>query len=175
MSKYAVRYTEYNEEDRWRRLGDRIEHLHEDKASAEAEVASLGPLDSWGHGENVHSVTLTERLPEVTPHVASVIEPGAILCSSWGYEQTNVDFYVVVRTTKSSAWIVKLNNVNVDGDPSWAEHVVAGDRYDRYAKPSQHRIQRSEYSGNVHEGLKIESYAWAHLWNGGELYASHYA
>ena len=44
----------------------------------------------------------------VNPHVASVIEPGAILCSSWGYDQTNVDYYVVTRTTRASAWIVPM-------------------------------------------------------------------
>ena len=47
---------------------------------------------------------------EVTPHVAEVIEPGAILCCSWGYEQTNIDYYMVTRTTKSSAWIVPMSS-----------------------------------------------------------------
>ncbi len=45
---------------------------------------------------------------EVTPHVADKIEPGAILYSSWGYEQTNIDYYMVTRVTKSSAWIVPM-------------------------------------------------------------------
>lgn len=53
---------------------------------------------------------LVERMPAktVTPHVASTIEPGAILYSSWGYDQTNVDYYMVTRTTKASAWIVPM-------------------------------------------------------------------
>ncbi len=45
---------------------------------------------------------------QVTPHVAEVIEPGAILYSSWGYDQTNVDWYMVTRTTRASAWIVPM-------------------------------------------------------------------
>jgi hypothetical protein len=47
---------------------------------------------------------------ELTPHVAEVIEPGAILYSSWGYDQTNVDYYMVTRTTKASAWIVPMTH-----------------------------------------------------------------
>ena len=46
----------------------------------------------------------------VQPHVADIIEPGAILYSSWGYDQTNVDFYMVTRTTKASAWIVPMGS-----------------------------------------------------------------
>ena len=48
------------------------------------------------------------NVTEVEPHVATKIEPGAILYSSWGYDQTNVDYYMVTRTTKSSAWIVPM-------------------------------------------------------------------
>ena len=44
----------------------------------------------------------------VQPHVADRIEPGAILYSSWGYDQTNVDYYMVTRTTAKSAWIVPM-------------------------------------------------------------------
>lgn len=51
-------------------------------------------------------MTITESA--VQPHVAEKIEPGAILYSSWGYDQTNIDYYMVTRTTKSSAWIVPM-------------------------------------------------------------------
>ena len=52
---------------------------------------------------------MATKLP-LQPHVAEVIEPGAILCSSWGYEQTNINYYMVTRTTKSSAWIVPMTS-----------------------------------------------------------------
>jgi hypothetical protein len=47
-------------------------------------------------------------MSKVTPHVATTIEPGAILYSSWGYDQTNIDYYMVTRTTAKSAWIVPM-------------------------------------------------------------------
>lgn len=35
----------------------------------------------------------------------TTLTPGMILVGTWGYEQTNVDFYVVTRTTERTAWL----------------------------------------------------------------------
>jgi len=51
---------------------------------------------------------MTTTLEQVTAHVAEKIEPGAILYSSWGYDQTNIDYYMVTRCTAKSAWIVPM-------------------------------------------------------------------
>lgn len=40
-----------------------------------------------------------ERVYPVTPRI------GDILVSSWGYDQTNIDFYQVTKVTKSSVWL----------------------------------------------------------------------
>jgi len=80
----------------------------------------------------------------VPPHVAEKIEPGAILYSSWGYDQTNIDFYYVVRTTEKSCWLVPMANVHHDnhirsdsddvtaGEPQWEERWCLC-RHDKYA------------------------------------------
>ena len=59
----------------------------------------------------------------VKPHVADKIEPGAILYSSWGFDQTNVDYYMVTRTTKASAWIVPMTHRE---DPAEGYSPMAG-------------------------------------------------
>lgn len=46
---------------------------------------------------------------DVVPHVANKIEKGAVLFSCWGWEQTNVEFYVVVRCTAKTAWVVPMS------------------------------------------------------------------
>jgi hypothetical protein len=69
---------------------------------------------------------MTTTTEHVAPHVADTIEPGAILYSSWGYDQTNIDFYYVTRTTAKSAWIVPMSSERVSGD-GWTEHVVASE------------------------------------------------
>jgi hypothetical protein len=47
------------------------------------------------------------------PHTLQV---GDILTGSWGYDQTNVEYYKVVSVTKHSATIEKLGLVKKDGD-----------------------------------------------------------
>ena len=36
------------------------------------------------------------------------MKEGTILHGSWGYEQTNPEFYIVVRATAKSAWLKRL-------------------------------------------------------------------
>ena len=43
------------------------------------------------------------------------LRPGAILVSSWGYEQTNVVFYVVTRITRTMACIQRIESVEEFG------------------------------------------------------------
>jgi hypothetical protein len=138
---------------------------------------------------------------EIHPHVAETIEPGAILYSSWGYEQTNIDFYLVVRTTASSCWIVPMESRE---EPSQAydtgyasplqaithsdtctlcEHRTRHSAIDgcsrcdcqtaEYAPiaPRRHKITRYGSS----EGVNINSVEGAYLWDGKAKYASHYA
>lgn len=150
------------------------------------------------------------------PHVADTIEPGAILYSSWGYEQTNIDFFYVTRATAKSCWIVPMSNEMTDAVGWASEHVIAGqpqwfsgwcecrhrmdnhgeycgassDTYCRGAYgdecrcterrpvpnvPEMHRIRRWTYGDKVHEAVTLTSYSSASLWEGGKLYASHYA
>lgn len=35
---------------------------------------------------------------------------GIILFESWGYEQTNIDFYQIVRATEKSIWLRPINS-----------------------------------------------------------------
>ena len=51
-----------------------------------------------------------ERKKErLKPHTLKV---GDILCSSWGYDQTNVDFYIVTEVVgKNSVKIAKVSNI----------------------------------------------------------------
>jgi hypothetical protein len=156
-------------------------------------------------------------MSDIKPHVADKIEPGAILYSSWGYDQTNIDFYMVTRTTAKSAWIVPMSNPVVDQVAWLAEHVTAGEPqwFSQWCEcghalsnhgndeiggpithcrgaygdscncpelrpvpnvPEMHRIRRYSYGDGVqHESLHLTSYSSASLWEGGKLYASHYA
>jgi len=120
---------------------------------------------------------------------------GDILVCSWGWEQTNVDYYKVVRRTKASAWIVPIGQRMVPGSEGFmSESVlpdpdkVLGHEYEEvsesgasrcancYRKPREHgpQIHRvRHYNGEA--VLTMTSYSSAFPWNGKPDYASHYA
>jgi hypothetical protein len=43
------------------------------------------------------------------------VKVGDIFSASWGYDQTNVDYYKVTRTTKCTADLVKIGKIRIDG------------------------------------------------------------
>ncbi len=140
------------------------------------------------------------EIQAITPHVAEKIEVGAILYSSWGYEQTNIDYYLVVRTTASSCWVLPMESHETPGqayDTGYAiplevrahsewckcEHLVRAHdevgclRCDcKVADPApiaprRHKIVRCTSS----ESISLNSFSGAYLWDGKAKYASHYA
>lgn len=50
-------------------------------------------------------------MPETTQHRAV---PGTVFACSWGYDQTNVTYYVVLKATPKMAYIAEIKN----GDPA---------------------------------------------------------
>jgi hypothetical protein len=103
---------------------------------------------------------------------------GDILYSSWGYDQTNIEFFKVVKVSEFSVWIQKVGSkvVEVTG---WAhQNVVPTDsseyevRVSDFDEPAvyetrsyairRHKIQPS-YSGY---GVSLNSYSAAFLWDG---------
>lgn len=115
---------------------------------------------------------------------------GDVLYSSWGYDQTNVDFYKVVRRTASSVWLVRIGARHVPGsegfmsertvpdpdvvipwgdyEPAWKSQPGGG------TEPRVKRIRRG-YGGGV--AVTMTSYAGAYPYEHGErgAYRSWYA
>lgn len=97
-------------------------------------------------------------------------------CSTWGWEQTNVDFYMVVRKTAASVWLQKVCH---------GERKDAGAFMQTYCTPSTTPVPGSEvirrkrkqfnYGGKVEEYAKIESYSLASPWNGKPVLETSYA
>jgi hypothetical protein len=94
------------------------------------------------------------------------IKEGDIFYSSWGYDQTNIDFYQVIRIVGKSIEIRKLQkNTRSGGGPSDYVTPLPG-RFES-GEPVLKKIpQKSGDSVN----LKINSYAWAHPWDGKAMY-----
>lgn len=111
----------------------------------------------------------TATIEKVIPKV------GDILYSSWGYDQTNIEFFKVVKTSEFSVWIQKVGSkvVEVTG---WAHQDVVPTDTSTYEVKNwdapgyttnvypirRYKIQKS-YSGY---GVSLNSYSAAFLWDG---------
>lgn len=109
------------------------------------------------------------------------IKVGDIFYTSWGYDQTNVEFFKVVRATKASIWVQETGQVQTDHRHDYwrtssdGQPLVRESRdYDTgvvtktVAPIEMHRIQ---YSGAL-PYFTINSYSSAYLWDGTPKHAS---
>ena len=117
--------------------------------------------------------------PEQNNHSLKV---GDILVSSWGYEQTNNDFYQVTKTSKTCVWLIRVLL------PIKEREACTGMSEDRKydiesARPycdneTPFRKTVHNYSINKepkNDFVEISSYANAYKYNGEQLYCSWYA
>lgn len=103
---------------------------------------------------NASDVTKVEKpLPTV--------KVGDVFVSSWGYDQTNIDYYIVRSVKKATVVISPLGQTRKYTGSMQGECVPnltqIGDR------TITKRIQRSGSNGVC---LKLTSYSWAYPWNG---------
>jgi hypothetical protein len=92
------------------------------------------------------------------------LKPGVILVSSWGYEQTNVDFYRVASVKKSTVTLEQLTNKVVSSDAWSSGRVIPGDDIKAITK----HIVRSAC-------IRINSYkALYNIWDGKPEHFSSY-
>ncbi len=89
------------------------------------------------------------------------IETNSILKSSWGYDQTNIDFYEVIKVQNGWATIQKIGSNTTEQAGFLAEYVVPVPEF-KIGKPFRrkiHAFQSGDYVG-------INSYAGGSVWNG---------
>tara|TARA_R100000544_G_C2187721_1_gene40065 strand:+ start:35 stop:613 length:579 start_codon:yes stop_codon:yes gene_type:complete len=83
---------------------------------------------------------------------------GDILVSSWGYDQTNIDYYQVIEKTAKMATIQKIASESVETHCGGAYESVMPKKDNFIGKPVKKRI------GTY--GITLTSYATARLWDG---------
>lgn len=113
--------------------------------------------------------TIQRRAERTAPHTLKV---GDILYSSWGYEQTNVNFYQVVELKGKNSVVVREIHSRIVSDNGPTTHVVAvpdsfltpRNDYDKRGLPITKRVDAR------YNSINISSYEWAKLWDGKPQY-----
>lgn len=117
------------------------------------------------------------------------VKVGDVFTCSWGYDQTNVDFYRVIKTTASGVWVQQWQAAHVDtegphdrltvgGAPKtevdWSEVDQDADYWDqqeqkklREVEPEFHKTVAG-YQGRV--AFTVNSFSVATLWDGAPEY-----
>lgn len=106
------------------------------------------------------------------PHNLSV---GDILVSSWGWEQTNVEFYKVVKLAgKCTVEVVRIGTVEAE-DEETKSLAMQGkqlpDVSNSISQPSRHRVDM----GNGEACITVGYRQFARPWNGKPVFYSSYA
>jgi len=90
------------------------------------------------------------------------LQVGDILYSSWGYDQTNIDFYQVVEVGEKTVKIRQIGQKVVSSGGPSGDKVVAAKGH--FTGPAMTKVVGT--GGSV----KVHSFAWASKWDGRPLY-----
>jgi len=97
----------------------------------------------------------------------SKLRIGDILVSSWGYDQTNIDFYEVTATRGERT--VEIRKIAQTQEPTeWAQGIAT-------PRPGEYLTQPQTYRVTYGESVTIASYASARKWDGRPRRYSSYA
>jgi hypothetical protein len=97
--------------------------------------------------------------------MAHELEVGSILSSSWGYDQTNVDYYKVIRRTPCTVDVVKVGNKVERSELTYDYVIPDTDRVIGDVMKCK-RVRNS----SIGPAIYLNSYSDAYLWNGEAKY-----
>ena len=133
---------------------------------------------NYGHDFKLEDIAEIEKLEEQAkpkPEVKRIdktkpVEVGDIFERSWGYDQTNVDFYKVIALTKSakSAKVIKIGQKMVKQTGDMSELVEPDPSNITGEKPQTLRIKQYQSDSSIYIGN-----LWR--WDGTPCHQSHYA
>lgn len=99
------------------------------------------------------------------------IKTGDILVSRWGYDQTNVDFYFVLKRTAKMVEVVRIESDRRDGEGFMTYTATPRMPIRPSGKPIRRKVQ--EYRGD--EYVAVKDYANAREYDGEPVRGSSYA
>tara|TARA_R110000796_G_scaffold222497_1_gene338688 strand:+ start:14 stop:601 length:588 start_codon:yes stop_codon:yes gene_type:complete len=106
-----------------------------------------------------------ERAKRFTPHSLKI---GDVLYCSWGYDQTNIDFFKVSKLIgKNKVALIPVSGAYTEQNGAYGNKVVASDECSRNSFITKEKNYMVDGSNN---SITISSFANAYLWDGKPLY-----
>lgn len=102
-------------------------------------------------------MTVQETTPTQLP------QAGDIWDCSWGYDETRIDFYRVVRATKSSVWLQSIP-ASVAEVTGWSHRNVVPNAEANGGEVFRRKLYSTSWGGGW--GCSISSYSSASPWSG---------
>ena len=134
------------------------------------EVSRQETIDGFKKSVDTREKMMTDR-KEARKNLVNPFKVGDILTSSWGYDQTNVDFYEVIEVTNKSVRIEKIGNKTIDDNGPGGLSVIPNTSY-RSGNVMLKRV--SSVSADGKSGwINLTSYSGANKWDGTPQYETH--
>jgi hypothetical protein len=104
----------------------------------------------------------------------TTLKPGDIISESWGYDQTNINFYQVIEVNGKNTITIReiAATITESGNMSMSGYTVP--RPGEFLNDSKPIIKRVQPGLSNGEYINIRSYSSGHLWDGKPLYCSWY-
>ena len=157
-------------------------------------IDCYGTSDNYGVFENIDLDTLrkmqfenslwlsklielqyqTSPYKNVKPTVLEAFQPGAIVFDSWGYDQTNIDFYCIVKRTTEFLTLLPMTIIR-SAEIGFMSYDNMPGKIDFTAMPIKKKIKNFE---GKERGFSMRDYVgggWVTLFNGKAKNSTHYA
>lgn len=120
-------------------------------SDAELEALATFPAEQTGETEMTDTATTQTTTPE-----GHGLPVGTVLVSSWGYDQTNIDFYEVTKATAKTVLIRPISIAQENGE-SWGTYTATPKRGEFTGEAFRVKVQ----DPNNQPWVKINSFAMA--------------
>lgn len=129
-------------------------------------------VEAFGRSQAAKLERAAERRSAAAQHAAD-IGVGHIFRYSWGYDQTNIDYYQVVAKRGQMVTVRAISQSVVPGSEGFMSERVEP-RIGRFLESAKPFTKRVQFTGDGRAYLSFD-FGWCELWRGGDAYQSHYA
>jgi hypothetical protein len=97
---------------------------------------------------------------------------GRVVENSWGYDQTNIQYYLIIKRTKATVTLVEIGKRGITQDGFMSGHCEP-DITKVIGEPFRRKVHKNKSEREI--GIAILDYGWGTLWNGRPSQWSSYA